>query len=122
MIVYGTVGTNDLDRARAFYDKVTEPLGGTRTMEFGGRMQFYGGHGHNMFAVCTPYDGQRATVGNGSMFGLASPSRKAVDAAYNVAVANGAKCEGPPGNRTDNLYAAYFRDPDGNKICVFNMG
>jgi catechol 2,3-dioxygenase-like lactoylglutathione lyase family enzyme len=123
MIGYATIGTNDLEKATGFYDKVFEALGGRRTFANGDRMQFYGAKGApGMVAVCRPYDEQPATAGNGSMFGLAAPSREAVDAAHAAALAAGGKCEGEPGLRTDTFYGAYFRDLDGNKICVFKMG
>lgn len=121
MIGYATIGTNDLDKARSFYDPVIAALGGKRTMAFD-RMQFYGGVGQSMLAVCKPYDGEAATAGNGSMFGLAAASREAADAAHAAALAAGGTCEGPPGQRMDGFYGAYFRDPDGNKLCVFYTG
>jgi catechol 2,3-dioxygenase-like lactoylglutathione lyase family enzyme len=121
MIGYATIGTNDLDRARSFYDPVIEALGGQRTMAFD-RMQFYGGVGQTMLAVCRPADGGEATAGNGSMFGLPAASREAADAAYAAAIAAGGKCEGPPGQRMDGFYGAYFRDLDGNKLCAFYSG
>ncbi|MDB5467521.1 MAG: lactoylglutathione lyase [Phenylobacterium sp.] len=122
MIGYATIGSNDLERSKTFYDTVLEPLGGRRTFAMGERMQFYGGQGPGMLAICQPYDQQPATVGNGAMFGLPAPTREAVDAAHAAAVAAGAQCEGQPGSRTANFYAAYFRDPDGNKLCVFKAG
>lgn len=120
MIGYATIGTNNLDRARAFYDKILEPLGGRRTMDFGDRMQFYGGQGHSMLAICKPYDGAPATAGNGSMFGVQAATKDAVDKAHAAALAAGGTCEGPPGQRLEGFYGAYFRDLDGNKLCVFN--
>ncbi|MCR5881029.1 VOC family protein [Phenylobacterium sp. J367] len=122
MIGYATIGANDLERAKTFYDKVLEPLGGKRIFA-NERMQFYGGgSAPGMLAVCKPYDEQPASVGNGSMFGLNAATREAVDAAHAAAVAAGATCEGQPGLRTETFYGAYFRDLDGNKICVFKMG
>ena len=122
MIGYATIGANDLDRATKFYDAVLAPLGGQRAFA-NERMQFYmGGGSPGMIAVCKPYDEQPASAGNGSMFGLAAADRAQVDAVHAAAIAAGAKCEGEPGSRTDNFYGAYFRDPDGNKICVFKMG
>lgn len=123
MIAYATIGSNDLERATQFYDQVVAALGGRRTFAMGDRMQFYGSkEAPGMFAVCKPYDAKPASAGNGSMFGLSAPTREAVDAAHAAALAAGGKCEGPPGPRTDNFYGAYFRDPDGNKVCVFRMG
>lgn len=123
MIAYATIGTNNLDAAKDFYDKVLTPLGGKRTFAMGDRMQFYGGGaGPGMLALTKPYDDQPATAGNGSMFGLPAASREQVDAAHAAALAAGGRCEGEPGARTDNFYGAYFRDLDGNKVCVFKMG
>jgi catechol 2,3-dioxygenase-like lactoylglutathione lyase family enzyme len=122
MIGYATIGANDLERATKFYDAVLAPLGGKRAFA-NERMQFYlGGSAPGMLAICKPYDEQPASVGNGSMFGLAAGSRELVDATHAAALAAGAADEGAPGARTDNFYGAYFRDPDGNKICVFKMG
>ncbi len=119
MIGYATIGVNDLDKARGFYDKVLGALGGGRTMAFD-RMQFYGAKGTpSMLAICKPYDEKPATAGNGSMFGI--PATKAgVDAAHAAALEAGGTCEGPPGQRLPTFYGAYFRDLDGNKLCVFN--
>lgn len=119
MIGYATIGTNDLEKAKGFYDKVMEALGGRRTMAFE-RMQFYGGRGQSMLAICKPYDGAAATAGNGSMFGVQAATKDAVDKAHAAALAAGGTCEGPPGQRMDGFYGAYFRDLDGNKLCVFN--
>ena len=121
MIGYATIGSNDLEKAKAFYDKVLEPLGGVRTMA-AERMQLYGSGGGAMLAVCLPYDEKQALPGNGNMIALAAPSREVVDATYKAALANGGTCEGPPGLRGDTFYGAYFRDLDGNKLCAFNMG
>ena len=76
-----------------------------------------------MLAVCTPYDGKPATIGNGTMFSLAATHRsEMVDKVYAKAMSLGAKDEGAPGLRGDTFYGAYFRDPDGNKLCVFKAG
>ena len=121
MISYATIGTNNLEKARGFYDKVMEALGGRRTFA-SERMQFYGSKATpGMLAIAKPYDEQPATPGNGSMFGLAADSHEAVAAAHAAALAAGGTCEGEPGKRTDNFYGAYFRDLDGNKVCVFKM-
>jgi catechol 2,3-dioxygenase-like lactoylglutathione lyase family enzyme len=123
MIGYATIGTNDLERATTFYDKVLAPLGGKRTFANGDRMQFYGSPGTpGMIAISKPYDEQPATSGNGSMFGLPAPSTEAVDAVHAAALAAGGTCDGTPGLRTPTFYGAYFRDLDGNKVCVFKMG
>ncbi len=123
MIGYATIGTNDLERATKFYDAVLAPLGGKRTFANGDRMQFYGSSTTpGMIAVSKPYDEQPASAGNGTMFGLPAASKADVDAAYAAAIAAGGVCDGAPGQRMPTFYGAYFRDPDGNKVCVFNMG
>jgi catechol 2,3-dioxygenase-like lactoylglutathione lyase family enzyme len=121
MIGYVTLGSNDPERAKAFYDKVLAPLGGKRVFA-NERLQFYSGPGGGMFAVGKPWDGEKASVGNGSMFGLPAPSRELVEAVHAAALAAGGADEGAPGARTDTFYGAYFRDLDGNKLCVFKMG
>lgn len=120
MLGYVTMGTNDLDRSVAFYDAVFEPLGGKRLMNTG-RGWLYGSD-RPAFGITAPFDGQPATSGNGAMAALAAPTREAVDAVYAKAIALGAPCEGGPGLRGDAFYGAYFRDPDGNKLCVFKFG
>jgi catechol 2,3-dioxygenase-like lactoylglutathione lyase family enzyme len=122
MIGYATVGSNDLEKAKAFYDVVLAELGGQRTLTMD-RLQGYGAPGGGgMLAVCRPYDEQTATPGNGAMVALAAPSRELVDSVYAAALANGGSDEGAPGLRGDTFYGAYFRDLDGNKLCVFKIG
>ena len=121
MIGYVTLGANDIERAKTFYDAVLAPLGGKQVFA-NDRLQFWSNAGGGLFAVGAPYDGQAATSGNGSMFGLAAPSREVVDQVHAAALAAGGTCEGEPGLRTEVFYGAYFRDLDGNKLCVFKMG
>ncbi|MDR3509093.1 MAG: VOC family protein [Caulobacteraceae bacterium] len=122
MIGYATIGSNDLEKAKAFYDVVLGELGGARTLTMD-RLQGYGSPaGGAMLAVCRPYDEQTATPGNGGMVALAAPARDLVDKTYATAIAQGATCEGAPGLRGGEFYGAYFRDLDGNKICVFKVG
>ncbi|MBL8553722.1 MAG: VOC family protein [Phenylobacterium sp.] len=122
MLGYATIGANDLEKSARFYDAVFAPLGAKRAFA-NERMQFYmGGATPGMVAICKPYDEKPATAGNGSMFGLSAADHAQVDAVYAAAIAAGAADEGAPGLRTDTFYGAYFRDPDGNKICVFKMG
>ena len=122
MIGYVTIGTNDLARAEKFYDALLAELGGKRVMT-NERMRFYGaGPGQPMIAVCTPYDQNQATVGNGMMVALAAGSKEAVDRVYEKAIALGAQDEGAPGQRNPAFYGGYFRDPDGNKLVAFVMG
>ncbi|MEW6019417.1 MAG: VOC family protein [Pseudomonadota bacterium] len=121
MIGYVTLGVSDLERAKTFYDTVLAPLGAKRA--FGSeRMQGFSNGAGAMLSVCTPYDGAAPTNGNGTMVALAAPSREVVDEVHAIALKNGAADEGAPGIRIPNFYGAYFRDPDGNKLCVFKMG
>ncbi len=122
MIGYVTLGSNDFEKAKAFYDGVLAELGGKRTMTMD-TMQGYGSVGGGaMLAVCKPYDGQPASVGNGVMIALSAESRDLVDKTHAAALAHGGKDEGAPGLRGESFYGAYFRDLDGNKLCVFNVG
>jgi len=128
MIGYVTLGTNDLDQARTFYDALLGEIGATRKMEFPETgFTLYGtGSRAPGLAVTRPYDGQAATVGNGNMAALAMPSREMVDRMHARALELGGSDEGAPGLRTPEgpsaFYGAYFRDLDGNKLCVFRMG
>ena len=121
MIGYVTLGTNDLERARDFYDAVLVGLDGKRTMAME-RMQGYGTGKGAMLAVIKPHDERQATGGNGTMVALSAPSHDVVDKVHADALANGGADEGAPGLRGDTFYAAYFRDLDGNKLCVFHAG
>ena len=127
MIGYVTVGSNDLEKARSFYDQLMPVMGAGRMFEFGDNFTMYGvGMGKPGLAVCKPADGNSATVGNGNMAAIACDTRDRVDAFYNKALALGGSDEGPPGVRGDEgeqaFYAAYCRDPDGNKLCAFRIG
>jgi predicted lactoylglutathione lyase len=121
MIGYVTIGASDFEKSKSFYDTLLAELSGKRVFA-SDRIQFYGsGQGSPMLAVCKPYDGKAPTIGNGMMVALAAPSRELVDKTYAKAISLGAADEGAPGVRVGNFYGGYFRDPDGNKLCVFNM-
>src|ERR1051326_4623889 len=121
MLGYVTLGTNDLARAAKFYDAIAAELGVPRMME---NEQFiaWGGHGGAGIGLTKPLDGQPATVGNGVMAAFRAKDRAQVDRIYQLAMSMGAKDEGAPGDRGGGFYAAYFRDPDGNKLNAFVMG
>jgi catechol 2,3-dioxygenase-like lactoylglutathione lyase family enzyme len=127
MIGYITIGSNDLPRARAFYSELLAMIGGKKLMDFGGDFTLYGvDMGKPGIAVTKPHNGEPATPGNGNMAALVMLERKQVDALHAKALELGGTCEGPPGLRGDEgpqaFYAAYFRDPEGNKLCAFRMG
>ncbi len=119
MFSHVMIGTNDLDRAKAFYDAVLGTLG----VPAGNvdRHRVFWRTPAGVFSVSRPIDGQPATVGNGSTFGFACTSAEQVDAWHAAGVAHGGtSCEDPPGVRegaAGKLYLAYLRDPDGQKLC-----
>jgi catechol 2,3-dioxygenase-like lactoylglutathione lyase family enzyme len=128
MIGYVTLGSNDLERARAFYDALLGELGARRLMELpeNGFTLYGTGFGKPAIAVTRTYDGKSATPGNGNMTAIPVDSRDKVDAMHAKAMELGGSDEGAPGLRGPEgdraFYGAYFRDPDGNKLCVFRMG
>ncbi len=128
MIGYVTVGTNDVERARAFYDALLAEVGAKRLFQED-EGQYFTGYGRDMeqpmLMLCRPFDGGEARPGNGPMTGLQLPDRAAVDGLHARALALGASDEGEPGPRGDpamGFYGAYFRDPDGNKFSAFCIG
>ena len=125
MIGYVTLGTNDLPRAVAFYDALLQTIGAGRFMEEDTFVAWATTPGEPSIAVSKPFDGEAATVGNGTMVAIFMQSTDQVDALYNKAIELGAACEGKPGFRpedaTSGFYAGYFRDLDGNKLNAFCM-
>ena len=122
MIGYVTLGTNDLARAAQFYDAIASELGTGRMMEFDSFIAWGTPGGGAGIGMTKPFDGNAAAVGNGVMVALNAKDEAQVQKLYDIALANGGTCEGPPGPRGDGFYAAYFRDPDGNKLNAFLMG
>ena len=122
MISYSTLGTNDMQRSIRFYDPVFGALGGERTST-SDTWTGYGRKGdRGMFFLTQPFNKQQASPGNGAMLAVLAETRAAVDAFHAAALANGGVCEGPPGVRAGMdpvFYAAYVRDPDGNKLCAY---
>ena len=131
MIGYVTLGSDNMLRARAFYDELLgTTIGARRIMEFGddlGGFTMWGtGFDKPGLAVTNPYNKQPAVAGNGNMTAIAMDSRGKVDALYAKALELGGTDEGPPGLRGEEgpqaFYGAYFRDLDGNKLCAFRVG
>ena len=122
MIGYVTLGTNDLEKAAAFYDALLGELGAGRLMEAETFIAWGTGPKSPAVSVIKPADGNPATVGNGVMVALAVGSTEKVDRIHAKALELGAADEGAPGERGDGFYAAYFRDPDGNKLNAFHYG
>ena len=122
MVGYTTFGTNDLDRAVAFYDTLLGEFGAKQLMN-NGRLVLWGKEmGNGMFAICKPFDEKPASVGNGSMVAFNMESKEGVEKLYAKALELGATDEGPPADRMPGFFAGYFRDLDGNKFCGFCMG
>jgi len=116
------LGTNDLDKARAFYDATFGALGiGPNTAPAGYGIIIYKLSGGIPFMVGKALDGKPATHANGGTIGFIAPSEEAVTAWHAAGLANGGSCEGPPGPRPQagNKFGAYMRDPDGNKLCAY---
>ena len=111
------IGTNDLDRAKTFYDAVLGTLG--VKPGFVDRHRVFWRTSGGTFGVSLPIDGQPATHANGGTIGFACESPAQADAWHAAGVASGGStCEDPPGVREgSNMYLAYLRDPDGNKLC-----
>jgi len=114
------IGTNQLEKSKAFYDAVLGALGvAAGNVD---RHRVFWRTPTGVFSVSLPINGQPATVGNGSTIGFACQSAAQADAWHAAGVANGGTtCEDPPGVRegaAGRMYLAYLRDPDGNKICA----
>jgi predicted lactoylglutathione lyase len=123
MLGYCILGTNDLITATAFYDEILALFGARHVMEHD-RGVFYGVDTLAL-GLLMPANGKEATVGNGSMVALQASSRQQVDEVYAKALKLGGAGEGEPGVRgpdPDGFYGAYFRDREGNKLCVYHFG
>lgn len=124
MISHVFLGVGDFERGFRFHSAVMAALG--LPLRFRDDARPWAGWqpaagDRPLFLIGRPFDGQPAACGNGQMVALLAPTRAAVDAAHAAALAHGGSCEGPPGLRPEyhpNYYGAYFRDPDGNKLCV----
>jgi catechol 2,3-dioxygenase-like lactoylglutathione lyase family enzyme len=118
------VSVTDFERALRFYRPLMDTLGiEARFCE--PERPWAGWHSADrarpLFVICRPYDGQPHDPGNGQMVAFLARDHETVRAAHACALANGGRCEGPPGPRPQyhpHYYGAYFRDPDGNKLGV----
>ena len=119
------VGSNDIDKSKAFYDATFTAIGGNPgIVDPKGRLVYM--HNGGVFLVTKPIDGQACTHGNGMTIGFAMESPEQADAWHAAGAAAGGKpIEDPPGwreNPTGRLYLAYLRDPDSNKLCALHRG
>lgn len=118
------VGVKDFERAFDFYTSLMDVLG--NTLRFCDRERPWAGWQSHpdprpLFLIGAPYDGHPHVAGNGQMVAFAVGQRATVDAAYRLALECGGISDGAPGLRPEyhpHYYAAYFKDPEGNKLCV----
>ncbi|WP_310385937.1 VOC family protein [Roseateles sp.] len=124
MISHVHLGVADFERSSAFYKPLMAELG--LLLKFSDAAKAWAGWvapdaPRPLFLIGKPFDGAAAAPGNGQMVALLAPTRASVDHAHALALSLGAACEGAPGLRPQyhpDYYGAYFRDPDGNKLCV----
>ena len=121
MIGYTSVGTNDLERAIHFYGELLSLLGAKPFFKSERGVGWGVSPDKPMFSVLKPFDGQKATVGNGGMVAFAAANPEQVQAVHAKALQLGAQDEGAPGPRGNGFYGAYFRDLDGNKLAAYCM-
>ena len=117
IVSHVSIGTNQFEKARAFYVSVLGALEISIVMEHPGAVAF--GHNEPEFWIQIPHDGERASVGNGFHIGFIARTKDEVHAFYEVAIVAGASCDGPPGPRPhygEPYYGCFLRDLDGNKI------
>ena len=121
MYSHNMVGSNDIAASKKFYDATFQAMGGKEAIQDDkGRLIYM--HNGSIFLVTPPIDGQPATAGNGCTIGFAMDTPEQANAWHEAGLANGGQAiEDPPGVRSGgmgDLYLAYLRDPDGNKLCA----
>lgn len=122
MIAYSTLGVNDMTRSIAFYDAVFGALGAKRTTTSETWTGYVREGERDPVFLTRPWNRDAATGGNGVMLAFLAKERAEVDDFHAAAMRLGGTDEGPPGVREGMnpvFYAAYVRDPDGNKLCAF---
>ncbi|NMP32272.1 VOC family protein [Thalassotalea sp. M1531] len=116
-ICHASIGTNDLGRAKAFYQPLLATLDVELVSEYGHALAF--GKGYPEFWVQIPFDKKPMSVGNGTHFGFVAKTKQQVETFYQTAIALGARCNGKPGPRPDYgdpYFGCFVLDLDGNKI------
>ncbi len=119
MIGYITLGSNNVEAAALFYDQVFKEVGAKRVWDTSTFVAWGNTENASFFAISSPYNKEKATVGNGVMISIKAPNPETVDLTHAKAIELGASNEGSPGPREPNSYCAYFRDLDGNKINIY---
>lgn len=125
MINHIMLGTNDIERGKAFYDTLLATLGcseGRMNTNATGHIRVFYSHEGHTFGLTQPINGESASCANGFTIGFKCQSAEQVKQFHDVAVANGAtSIEDPPGLRESsvgNVHLSYVRDPDGHKLCA----
>jgi len=121
MIGYTSLGTNDMEKATAFYDALLGELGAKKFLDMGRFVLWMPEWWAGGIALAEPHNGGAATAWNGNMIAIAADSPKKVDAMYAKALELWGTDEGKPGERMPGFYAGYFRDLDGNKLNFFHL-
>ena len=117
IISHTSIGTNNIEAAKVFYDAVMATIGASRLLDYPGAVAY--GKRLPEFWVQLPFDGGKAQTANGIHFGFLAPSREAVDAFWEAAIGAGAAPDGEPGPRPlygEPYYGCFVRDLDGHKI------
>ena len=121
------IGSNDIERAKRFYDAVLGTLGAgepMRNVAATGHTRLFYRHGGQTFSISEPIDNAPATAANGGTIGFQCDSPEQVRAFHDAGIANGGTTlENPPGRREGpmgSMHLAYVRDPDGNKLCAIH--
>ncbi len=120
MISHTTLGTNNLEKAGLFYSEILSLIGGTQIHQSDTVIFWEFENSSPKLAITVPFNGEPATLGNGTMVAFSLCSTDKVDEVFAMALKSGAVSEGEPGERNGGAYyGAYFRDLDGNKIAIF---
>lgn len=121
MIGYVTIGSNDLNASATFYDELLTAFSAERAYTLEKMIAYSFGAERPMLVLTVPNDGMAATHGNGTMIALMARDNIHVDTVHALSLRLGATDEGRPASHGGQFYGGYFRDMDGNKICVFVM-
>ena len=120
MFSFVTLGTNNLEKSKSFYNELLSSIGIVIVEEDDRYVGYARKDSKNIeFYLMKPHNKEEATFGNGTMITFTAESKESVINTYNLALKLGGKDEGEPGPRHEEHFYAYFRDLDGNKLCIF---